>query len=166
MSRAKAAKELNFALERMTEHDLLDVINIEEACGLSVWGWDGYYGELESSDSIMIVARFRGSKLFSNTRAVGFVAARVCVDEMHVNNIGVADYARRCGVGSALMEEALRRGCLLGARRAFLEVRASNRAAQILYGRYGFREKGRRRNYYKNPSEDALVMLAEFGIDA
>ena len=52
----------------------------------------------------------------------------------------------------------LRRAKLMGATAGYLEVRASNEAANALYQRYGFRQIGRRRNYYDHPREDAIIM--------
>ena len=48
---------VSIRIERMSEHDLLDVVAIEKISGLSPWGWDAYYKELQSADSIMLVAR-------------------------------------------------------------------------------------------------------------
>jgi ribosomal-protein-alanine N-acetyltransferase len=61
-------------------------------------------------------------------------------------------------VASQLLEEGLRRAKARGAEAGYLEVRASNEAAQALYEQYGFKAVGRRRNYYDRPREDAVVM--------
>ena len=126
---------MRYAVEPMTEHDLLEVVNIEETCGLSLWGWDGYYADLRRPDSVMLVAR--EDVAGGAGRVIGFVAARMASDEFHVNNIGVREEARRAGIGSRLLAEALARGRRHAPRRAVLEVRASNRAAQALYERTG-----------------------------
>ena len=166
MSSAKVAGESVAAttVELMTEHDLLEVVEIEETCGLSLWGWDGYHTELGRRESIMLVARRAGWD--ERQRLLGFVAARVNADEVHVNNIGVREGMRRAGLGSLLLRTALLKSRLYGAVRAVLEVRASNHDAQALYRRHGFAVAGRRKNYYKNPTEDALVMTAELETEA
>jgi ribosomal-protein-alanine N-acetyltransferase len=151
-------------VELMTEHDLLEVVEIEESCGLSLWGWDGYHTELERRESIMLVARRAGWD--ERQRLLGFVAARVGADEVHVNNIGVREEMRRSGLGSLLLRTALQKSRMYGAVRAILEVRASNQVAQKLYRRHGFAVAGRRKNYYKNPTEDALIMAAELEPEA
>lgn len=168
MSTARAADErgVSYTVERMTEHDLLEVVNIEETCGLSLWGWDGYHADLERPDAVMLVAREQSAAPDAAGRVIGFVAARMAADELHVNNIGVREDVRRQGIGARLLGDALARGRLHSPRRAVLEVRASNRAAQSLYERHGFRVAGRRRGYYKNPPEDALLMTADFGVKA
>jgi ribosomal-protein-alanine N-acetyltransferase len=144
----------------MTEHDLLEVVEIEESCGLSLWGWDAYYTELAGENGgLMFVARVPSEEIsFSGSRIKGFIAARIVADELHVNNVAVRPEYRRSGIGGKLLEMVLIEGKRMGARLAFLEVRASNLPAQALYQRSGFRVAGRRPNYYSDPTEDALVM--------
>ncbi|HEX8493327.1 MAG TPA: ribosomal protein S18-alanine N-acetyltransferase [Pyrinomonadaceae bacterium] len=150
-----------FDLSPMTEHDLLEVVEIEEECGLSRWGWDGYYTELLSEQSVlMFVARPLMTERTSEVEQVaGFIAARMAADDLHINNVAVREQYRRRGIGGALLAAVLERGKERGAQKAFLEVRAGNVAAQGLYARYGFEVVGKRANYYSAPSEDALVMV-------
>ena len=163
MSRTKTAlktRAREFDLSRMSEHDLLEVVEIEESCGLSRWGWEAYHAELlRERETIMLVARERVAKTLAGQAAViGFIAARQNAAELHVNNIAVRQDYRRAGAGGALLEAALKEGARMGARKALLEVRASNLEAQALYARHGFRTEGRRRRYYKEPTEDAVLM--------
>ncbi|MFN2453908.1 MAG: ribosomal protein S18-alanine N-acetyltransferase [Pyrinomonadaceae bacterium] len=169
MSRGKPAREVGRAaitLQRMTEHDLLEVVEIEEASGLSCWGWDAYFAELSRArESIMLIARFDSAARdveANNQRLAGFIAARIGAGELHVNNIAVREAYRRRGVGAALLERVLEDGRREGALRALLEVRASNLRAQSLYLRQGFKATARRRHYYTSPPDDALIMVAEF----
>ena len=147
-------------LAQMTEHDLLEVVEIEETCGLSRWGWEAYHAELTGNrNSIMLVARWRegtGSK--PGYGVLGFIAARLAAGELHINNVAVRSAYRRQGMARALMETAIDEATRRGAHAAFLEVRAGNEAAQALYSRCGFRVAGRRAAYYTHPREDALVM--------
>lgn len=167
VEQAKAADSGAYEIARTSVHDLVEVVEIEEACGLSRWGWESYSGELTRPESIMLVAR-RARADESGKAVAGFVAARVNADELHVNNIGVRPEERRRGLGTALLRSAIAAGRGLGARTAVLEVRASNETAQALYLRHGFRIVGRRRSYYRDPAEDALVMgaaLADVKLD-
>jgi ribosomal-protein-alanine N-acetyltransferase len=84
----------------------------------------------------------------------------VAVGEAHLLNLSIAAVHQRRGYGSALLDEATRLARSLGAANVFLEVRPSNRAAQELYYRYGFRKVAVRRGYYPAHSgrEDALVL--------
>ena len=165
MSRAIISKvsPVQYRLERMTEHDLLEVVSIEETCGLSLWGWDGYYSELHREESLMLVATCDHPARASSSYVIGFIAARINADELHINNIGVVDEMRGRGIGSRLLSEALGFGAHAGCLRAVLEVRASNHTAKLLYDRHGFNLVGRRPHYYKNPVEDGLIMAAELG---
>jgi ribosomal-protein-alanine N-acetyltransferase len=145
------------SIEAMTEHDLLEVCQIEELSQLSAWGWDAYHKELESSqDTIMLVARVDAS--LYGFEVGGFIVARLIAGELHVNNVAVRPEFRRNRIGSRLLESALLVAQRYGATLAHLEVRAGNGVAQRLYVRCGFRATGRRRNYYRSPTEDALLM--------
>jgi ribosomal-protein-alanine N-acetyltransferase len=164
MSRIETMSTLSeskdFSISRMTEHDLLEVVEIEEASGLSRWGWNAYHTELmQEGEVLMFVARGRDEEILrSGVRVKGFIASRLTADELHVNNVAVRNEYRYLGIGSALLETVLEESRRMGAQLAFLEVRASNGPAQALYARCGFSIAGRRRNYYSEPTEDALVM--------
>ena len=163
MSRVDLAAEPvhgDYRIEPMTAHDLLEVVEIEEACRLSLWGWDSYHAELSRPEAIMIVARRVRAEEVTGRALHGFLSARVSAQELHINNIGVHETARRCGVGNALMRAAVAAAARQDARGAILEVRAGNVAAQSLYRRFGFEVVGRRRQYYREPPEDALLMRA------
>lgn len=151
------------AAEGMCEHDLLEVVEIEETTGLSLWGWDAYRAELDKPEAIMLVVRERGA---GRQGVAGFIAARMNADELHVNNIGVRHEYRRRGLGGSLLGAALAAAAGRGATGAVLEVRASNLTAQALYARFGFAVVGRRKNYYREPPEDALVMTRPLGAAA
>ena len=147
----------------MTEHDLLEVVEIEERSGLSRWGWAAYYAELQGSNrGLMLVARVaRPLEQFKSDHIAGYIVARLTASELHINNVAVRLEYRRRGIGSALLTRILEEGQRLAAMAAFLEVRAGNSLAQALYEKCGFRRIGLRRNYYTTPPEDALIMSAK-----
>jgi len=154
--------EPEISIEAMTEHDLLEVCQIEELSQLSAWGWDAYHKELESSqDTIMLVARVDSAVY--GFEVGGFIVARLIAGELHVNNVAVRTEFRRNHIGSRLLETTLQVAQRYGAILAHLEVRAGNEVAQRLYVRCGFRATGRRRNYYRSPTEDALLMSLTLG---
>ena len=139
----------------MQERDLRDVVEIEEITGLNRWGYDAYRRELlKNLNSIMLVAR----NIEQGRKVIGFFAGWTIEDELHVNNIAAHPEYRRIGIGESLMMSALDRSMRRGARYVLLEVRASNEGAQALYRKMGFNYVGRRRDYYRLPTEDALVM--------
>jgi [ribosomal protein S18]-alanine N-acetyltransferase len=150
----------SFVIDSMTEHDLLEVVEIEEASGLSRWGFEAYHEELiYGQNALMFVARRIGQRVFENEKGIyGFIASRLVTDELHINNVAVRSESRRSGIGCALLLMVINEAAQKGAQKAFLEVRASNAAAQALYARCGFRIMGLRKGYYSDPSEDALIM--------
>jgi ribosomal-protein-alanine N-acetyltransferase len=152
----------------MTEHDLLEVVEIEEHSGLSRWGWAAYYAELQgSSRGLMLVARVvRPLEQVKTDQIAGYIVARLAGNELHINNVAVRVEYRCRGIGSALLTRIMEQGQELLATVAFLEVRAGNSLAQALYEKCGFRGVGRRRNYYSSPLEDALIMSAKLELIA
>jgi ribosomal-protein-alanine N-acetyltransferase len=88
----------------------------------------------------------------------GFCSFWLVFDELHINNLAIHPMYRRRGIGTALLQHAMRTAAQLGARRATLEVRQSNEEARRIYERLGFETAGIRRNYYAHPTEDALIL--------
>ena len=113
----------------------------------------------------MWVARV-DAKLGGEKSLAGYIVGRLVADELHINNFAVREAYRRYGIATALLFRVLQEAKRYHALRAFLEVRAGNTAAQALYERCGFTVVGRRRNYYSNPRDDALIMTAEMGENA
>jgi ribosomal-protein-alanine N-acetyltransferase len=91
-----------------------------------------------------------------------FVVARVVRNEWEIENIAVAGAARRRGRGMRLLGDLLDMARTSGVRAVFLEVRESNRAARALYEKLTFVEHGRRRRYYQEPDEDAILYRIDF----
>jgi [ribosomal protein S18]-alanine N-acetyltransferase len=152
-----AATGLRITIERMNEHDLVEVCAIEEMSDLSAWGWDAYHAEMQSPiDTVMLVARIQSAAC--EHEIAGFIVARLIAGELHVNNVAVRPEFRGRGIGSVLLQMTLGLAQGRKASIAQLEVRAGNEAAQKLYRRCGFEVVGRRRDYYRAPTEDALLM--------
>jgi ribosomal-protein-alanine N-acetyltransferase len=87
---------------------------------------------------------------------IAFLIVRIVEAEWEIENLGVIEHARRHGTGTALMRGLLDLASRERASAVFLEVRASNVAARGLYRKVGFTEEGRRQEYYREPSEDAI----------
>jgi ribosomal-protein-alanine N-acetyltransferase len=93
---------------------------------------------------------------------MGFAVARMLPGEWELENIAVAGAARRRGLATRLMGELIERARTAGAGQIFLEVRQSNHAARLLYEKWAFEPAGRRKSYYKNPIEDAVIYRFSF----
>jgi ribosomal-protein-alanine N-acetyltransferase len=135
------------------EDDLTGVLEVEQESFTNPWTREMYRWELQNRSVCHIfVARTPEQPV------VAFCAFWLVFDEIHINNVAVRPALRGSGIGTALMHHVLAEGASLGARRATLEVRASNTGARRLYERLGFYVAGTRRNYYSQPVEDALIL--------
>jgi [ribosomal protein S18]-alanine N-acetyltransferase len=137
----------------MTAADLMAVMAIEQTAFSMPWRESTFESLLHRSDADLIAAVADG-------RLVGYAVCWTVVDQAELGNVAVDVEWRNRGVGRRLVEAALERARRRAAEECFLEVRESNRSAQSLYEKCGFRSIGRRRRYYSNPTEDALVMRA------
>lgn len=102
-----------------------------------------------------------GRKPEVSRELVGYVCFWVVFEELRMMNLAVAPHVRHHGIGRWLLQQAVRIGLEQGARRALLEVRASNNPALALYEQAGFSRSGVRTKYYTNPVEDAVLMELE-----
>jgi [ribosomal protein S18]-alanine N-acetyltransferase len=133
--------------------DLDGVLEVEDESFTNPWTRDMYTWELQNRSVCHIYVVRTPDCLVA-----GFCAFWLVVDEIHINNIAMRPRFRGYGIGTALLHHILAEARHLGARRATLEVRASNEQARRLYERLGFYVAGTRRNYYSNPVEDALIL--------
>lgn len=134
--------------------DIPDICVIEQACFSRPWSEKSICELLGNENSLVIVAR-------GGAGCVGYIGARVIDDECEIMNIGVLPAWRRQGVASALLARLISEATLRRALFVSLEVRASNKEALALYGKFGFRTAGRRKNYYSAPVEDAVILRVE-----
>jgi ribosomal-protein-alanine N-acetyltransferase len=94
-------------------------------------------------------------------RVIGLIVCWLVVDEIHIATIAVHPDFRRQGIGTALIATGLQNLIPRGAVSATLEVRAGNITAQEMYRHFRFKTVGRRKAYYKDTGEDALLMTAD-----
>jgi len=92
----------------------------------------------------------------------GFLVGRRVDDEWEIENVAIAGPARRRGLGTRLVGEFLNLARSGGAQSVYLEVRESNLAARLLYEKWAFVESGRRKSYYRDPEEDAVLYRLDF----
>ncbi len=143
----------------MEAEHLDQVADLERICFSDPWSRRLLAEELKNDLAAWLVA------LDGAGNVAGYAGIQVVLDEGYVNNIAVRPDCRRRGVASRLLQVFL--DFAQGHHLAFLtlEVRASNAPAIALYESRGFREAGRRRNYYEHPREDAIIMTRTFSYD-
>ena len=148
---------LRIAIERMLSADLEEVLAIERASFSMPWSRGAFLYELEQNHvARCYVVREVG-------RVIGYLCLWEVADELHITNIAVHPGLRRRGIGRALLSAVLDDGRQRALRLVVLEVRPSNVGALGIYESFGFRVVGRRRGYYYDTGEDALVMEASLG---
>lgn len=139
----------------MLPRDLPEVIEIETRTFPIPWTHENFLHEIERNPFACnrVVRSPRG-------RVEAYASAWIVDGEVRINNLAVREGSRRQGHGKALLRHLMGLGRRLGCKTATLEVRPSNLPALSLYARLGFMEVNRRKNYYTDTHEDALVMRA------
>ena len=137
--------------------DVTELARLEPRCFSDPWSPSGFQEMLESPDTFGVLAELKSGQLG------GYLVARWIDREGEILNLAVAPERRRNGLGGGLLEAGLESLKTKGVEEVFLEVRASNEAAIAMYLAHGFRPMGRRREYYRKPVEDAMVLRRVLG---
>ena len=149
--------------------DLGAVVEIERGCFADPWSPESFESSMEPQRMRFLVAE-EGQETASSERVssgepriLGYVVALLLFDEAEIANLAVAPWARRRGIGGLMLDRMsvdLARG---GVQSLYLDVRESNMGARALYASRLFEEVGRRRGYYRHPTEDALLLKRNLG---
>ena len=97
---------------------------------------------------------------FEDDIQIGCVDARLVLDEIQINDVVVNEEFRHQGIASAMFERLLEFAREHSCKKISLEVRADNEVAQALYRKFGFVQVGLRKDFYTNPTDDAILMDA------
>jgi ribosomal-protein-alanine N-acetyltransferase len=146
------ALTLRVVVEPMRLDDVTAVHEIERLSFRTPWPAYAFEQELRGNR----LARYLVAR--ASEHVVGFAGIWMMVDEAHITTFGVHPDWRRQGIGRQLLLNLSELSIAIGAQRMTLEVRESNVVAQALYRAFGFDIAGRRRSYYTDDGEDALVM--------
>ncbi len=130
------------------------IAELERRCFQDPWSERLIAGELGNPLSLWLVALADGT-------VAGYTGSQAVLDQADLMDLAVSPDFRRQGLGTRLLHELEARLYADGVRALLLEVRPSNAPALALYGGSGFREVGRRKNYYLCPKEDALILRKE-----
>lgn len=162
---------MNFLdLKPLTPELLPAALVLDQLCFGGLWTLEGYQRELDSPNSELLVLQksqiFQNQlgeqkflePLHNNDPILGLGCFWAIVDEAHITIVAVHPHYQGQGLGQALLYALLDKARQRGMERATLEVRASNHPALLLYEKFGFREAGRRRRYYEDTGEDALIL--------
>jgi ribosomal-protein-alanine N-acetyltransferase len=154
-------KKGEITIDFMRKEDIDQVLAIERASFSMPWSGNLFMSEFRSPLVSTLLVSLSSTE--PKRIVTGYIVFWLIADEMHILNLAVAPGHRQRGIAKMLVLAGVKYIYAKGARRAFLEVRASNSIAQKLYSSLGFTGSSVRRNYYDSPVEDAVVMTIEQG---
>jgi len=138
----------------MKEKDLPSVLIIENLSFSNPWHEAAFKGEIDNDEisfSYVVVHRIQQN-------IIGYIVFWRVNKEVQITNFALHPNFRRLGIGKAVLRQMLDKFIKEKVEYVILEVRPSNYAAQSLYSKLGFKILGVRKEYYKNPDEDAILM--------
>ena len=146
----------NLIIRKMFESDLLEILEIEKRVFQDAWERQMFYQEIYEGESKVLINEYTG-------RIVGYICGLKIIDEYLINNFAIDIPFRRRGLGEFFLSKLISQQIKSGVFNFFLEVRKGNIPAINLYKKMGFKVLRIRKDYYKNPIEDAFEMGAFFG---
>lgn len=144
-------------IERMNESHVRQIADLEKLCFHDPWSENSIASELNNRLSLWFVA-------LDDEKVVGYVGSQTVLGETDMMNIAVHPDYRKRGIATNLILSLIRELTDFGSHSLMLEVRVSNETAISVYKKLDFVEVGRRRNYYRNPKEDALILRKEWSL--
>ena len=148
---------LEIKIEQLQLEQLNQVVELDKLCLGGLWSLEGYQRELNSPNSTLLVLSVTSQKSEVGS-VVGIGCLWAILEEAHITMLAVHPNYQRQGLGQLLLYALLKDASKRGLERATLEVRESNQTALSLYHKFGFKLAGRRKGYYQNLGEDALIL--------
>ena len=142
---------------KMDATHVAQIAELEKICFSDPWSLNSVTYELTNPLSTWFVAA-------DGDKVVGYIGSQSVMDEADIMNVAVSPEYRRKGIAQGLIDTLVKALQEKGVVCLFLEVRASNESAINLYDKNGFLQVGRRKNYYHNPKEDALILRKEWNL--
>ena len=139
------------SIREMTLEDIEQVYHIEESIFSIPWSKTSFENSIKSKDTMFIVAE-------KEREIVGYLGLYLFSEEADISNVAVKEEYRQQHVGRSLLQYILSTAKERGVKNVTLEVRETKVPAIKLYQSMGFVEAGIRKNYYKEPTENALIM--------
>jgi len=149
MERKNDEGKLSF--REMAPEDAAAVEQVEKACFSMPWSRESFWQEAANEQTCYLLALWED-------RVIGYAGAWLAAGEAQVTNVAIHPDYRGRGFATGLMERLIREVKARGATAMTLEVRPSNTAALALYAKFGLKSVGRRKGYYQDNGEDAIIM--------
>ncbi|GBF79427.1 ribosomal protein S18-alanine N-acetyltransferase [Aphanothece sacrum] len=144
---------LSLKINRPELKHLHQIVELDRHCLGGLWTIKGYQQELESLNSSFLVLSIESQNLI-----IGCGCFWSILEEAHITLLMIHPDYQKQGLGQLLLYEVLKDACQRQLERATLEVRVSNYSALSLYEKFGFKIAGRRKGYYQETGEDALIL--------
>ena len=163
-------------IKKMSLKHISSVVELDRLCFGGLWSAQGYQRELESPHSDMLIlvisqnaedsneevffksSNFQSQITYNHQSIIGIGCLWAILEEAHITILGIHPQYQRLSFGRLLLYTLMRSAWERGLERATLEVAASNISALSLYYKFGFQDVGRRRRYYQQTGEDALIL--------
>jgi ribosomal-protein-alanine N-acetyltransferase len=159
---------LNFSLKPPNLEQIPEIAELDRRCLGGIWSLDGYQRELNSPNSELIIITIPSSTVLSSSednielkseKIIGCGCLWAILEEAHITLLMIDRDYQGQGFGQLLLYFLLKIAATeRGLERATLEVRESNQAAISLYQKFGFQTLGRRKGYYQQTGEDAVIL--------
>ena len=144
-------------ITKMTDAHVAQIAELEKLCFSDPWSEKSVASELNNPLAFWLVAE-------DNGRVAGYIGSQTVLDETDMMNVAVHPDYRKQGIATALIVDLVEELRKMGSHSLTLEVRASNENAIRVYQKLDFQQVGCRKNYYRNPKEDALILRKEWEI--
>ncbi len=138
------------------------VAELEKECFVHPWSEQSIRDYFGNPDAHFFVATENSENSADVSEVVGYIGSYIICDEAYITNVAVKKASRQLGIGTALLEKCMDCAENSGATFISLEVRLSNTPAISLYKKAGFESAGVRPSFYRDPTEDALIMTKYF----
>ena len=135
-----------------------EVVALDQVCFGGLWTAEGYLREIDSPNSSLLVLYLTDAGASNSSKMIGIACLWSIVEEAHVTLLGVHPNYRRQGLGKLLLLTLLKDAIARKLQWATLEVNINNGQAIKLYEKFGFKVAGKRKGYYQETGEDALIL--------
>ncbi|WP_288618520.1 ribosomal protein S18-alanine N-acetyltransferase [uncultured Eubacterium sp.] len=155
VSKSTKTGEEKLIVREMRPEDVPSVAALEEECFSEPWSEQAFSDALKQPEALMMVAED------TQQVPVGYCGMYLSLDEGEITNVAVRPECRKQGIADTILDTVFMEAQKRGAEKIYLEVRQSNIPAQQLYEKHGFESCGLRKNFYRKPTEHAIVMCCD-----
>ncbi|MBR4072971.1 MAG: ribosomal protein S18-alanine N-acetyltransferase [Clostridia bacterium] len=145
---------LDYQIKSLEMHHVEQIAALEKICFSEPWSAEGIMDSFKTGTVFLVAEK--------DKKVLGYVGVKPVIDEGYITNVAVFPEYRRLGVAKALLKRVDILAAEKGLSFVSLEVRVSNEPAINLYSSFGYKNEGERKNFYRNPTENALIMTKRY----